>query len=1511
MRRKRILSFFMAAMLTLSGIWSIHTPIAVYGEENTQLENILLNKTAIASSVANDCGPNLIVDGVTTSSTGKEQWNSANMKDWGKASDNSKDETEQTAQWVQIDRGENAEEEDISSIKLWYNAKVWPMEYEIYTADESSLALGSVIEESDLSDWTKILEVSRPSSFSLVTNGEGQNIADTDANTDTITASSVPAIAEGAKAKRYVLLYIKKVNAQAPGNNVNIREMEIYAERSSETPVVSDVNTVLNSITAESLSIDENRQIVIDTGNAYGVKAYVRGSELEQVVSNDGVVSAYNIGDRTVTLLVRVENLENPDTYAEKNVTVVISDHKENYPNGYFKNVSVQNEKPEVIPSLQEWYGYDGTFTLTEESRIIYKDTARVGLSAAAENMQADLQEISGMDLKIVNADENDVVPSAHDIYIESQPEDVYGVGDEGYLLKTDEEGVKIYAPTYTGCLYGTITVEQILYQADDHTTVPMGITRDYPAYEVRGLMLDVARTPYRLSQLQDYAKIMLWYKMNEYHLHINDCDNCNTNISGTDYSKYAGFHRLKSDVFPSLTSEVKQAGIPSDLVNADYYLNNADYQGNPTYEKKDWIQLRTLCTDMGIDMMTEIDLPGHSLLYNKYAEENPDQIEELTGGIAYTSNNLSTKGGLELLDLVGENSDRALWFAKTLWNEYTSGDTPVIDGDVVHIGADEYWDHSTDGIKDAFAEFADELRQTIQGNLGSDTKIRMWGAGTGMFSTASTVLSDVDLPGNYQLDIWSTGYENAKARSAEGYGIVNCRDAYTYGNPGRTRRDVPNAEMLFDEWNPTIFGANDLLLGDPNLLGAKTVIWGDQSQEGMIEQDIHQRVLRAVAIMSEKTWGATTDEDTFEEYELRAARLEEGPGTQIAMNVDSASSLVLDYDFTNLSSDKKTVYDTSGNGYNATLLSAAQVSEDGYITFDGQAITTPLKTLSYPYSVAFTLKVSAEEGEKNTTASSIFSGYDGQLQIAGTKDGHLSGNVNYFTRDFDYTVPTDGTEVQIMLVGTFQGTKLYVDGELVTFLSQKTDGDGLGTGAVTSLYSSFVLPLEKIGEGLHAQMKDLQVYNRALSAEEAAMYYTDTWYDAQTEVNVAQNAAVGSTSRPSGEAADTTERRINVAFKAVDGDAFVEKADKTAQPDTATSEMNSYWKGSRADSALQVDLGEIRTISKVEIQWRYGGKGKNFDIQVSEDGTNWTTAKEVRNNTKFFNTITFDEVDARYVRMKGIQSNAGSGSIYMIQEFMVYEMVDKEALSALLESAEKLIDQDDLGYEETNADAKEVVDAAVFASAVRYNKNATKAETEKAAERLYLALEGYGSAGQEDRFSDVTDSDKYYYDAVMWAADQNVTTGYDDGTFRPDIACSRAQVVMFLYNAAGKPGHHVTENPFSDLSTGSRFYDAIMWAYENQITTGYTDGTFRPNDLVRRGEYVTFQWRAAGKPEVKDTNIQFSDVTEALYPHFYEAIKWAYENGITKGKNGRFMPETRASRGDVVTFLYRESLLF
>ena len=244
----------------------------------------------------------------------------------------------------------------------------------------------------------------------------------------------------------------------------------------------------------------------------------VRGSVLENVIANDGTPSRWNIGSRDVTLLVTENGVE-------KNIVVTAQDQSANYPAEWFPTVQNPNPKPQVIPTIQEWYGYEGNFTLTADSRIVINDLSRVGLEKIAAVMQENILEITGLEPAIVTGTAGD----ADDIYIESLTDpELYDLGDEGYLMVTSGQGIRIFAPTYTGCMFGAVTVEQMLWMAADHRSVPMGIMRDYPAYEVRGLKLDIARTPYRYQQLQDYAKIMRWYKMNEYDLHINDNDNAN-----------------------------------------------------------------------------------------------------------------------------------------------------------------------------------------------------------------------------------------------------------------------------------------------------------------------------------------------------------------------------------------------------------------------------------------------------------------------------------------------------------------------------------------------------------------------------------------------------------------------------------------------------------------------------------------------------------------------------------------------------------------------------------------------------------------------------------------------------------------------------------------------------------------------------------------------------------------------------------------------------------------------
>lgn len=185
--------------------------------------------------------------------------------------------------------------------------------------------------------------------------------------------------------------------------------------------------------------------------------------------------------------------------------------------------------------------------------------------------------------------------------------------------------------------------------------------------------------------------------------------------------------------------------------------------------------------------------------------------------------------------------------------------------------------------------------------------------------------------------------------------------------------------------------------------------------------------------------------------------------------------------------------------------------------------------------------------------------------------------------------------------------------------------------------------------------------------------------------------------------------------------------------------------------------------------------------------------------------------------------------------------------------------------------------------------------------------LSNFGEKEQVNPFVDVQDG-KYYYDAVLWAVDNGITNGRTETEFRPDEACTRAQVVTFLWRAAGSPEPNSTVNPFADVSAvkHKNFYKAILWAAEQKITQGYPDRTFQPEREVTRAEFVTFQYRANGSPVLANTENPFVDVTSS-HKNFKNAILWAYQNNITKGKDAtHFRPDIVCSRGDVVTFLYR-----
>ena len=170
--------------------------------------------------------------------------------------------------------------------------------------------------------------------------------------------------------------------------------------------------------------------------------------------------------------------------------------------------------------------------------------------------------------------------------------------------------------------------------------------------------------------------------------------------------------------------------------------------------------------------------------------------------------------------------------------------------------------------------------------------------------------------------------------------------------------------------------------------------------------------------------------------------------------------------------------------------------------------------------------------------------------------------------------------------------------------------------------------------------------------------------------------------------------------------------------------------------------------------------------------------------------------------------------------------------------------------------------------------------------------------------FEDVVAGD-YFFDAVEWAVEGGITNGTSATKFTPAGDCKRAQVVTFLWRAAGEPEPTSTKNPFNDVTEDDYFYKAVLWAVENGITTGATETTFNPTGICKRAQVVTFLWRAEGSVEPISTENPFPDVDLGAY--YGSAVLWAVEKGITKGMDdGNFGVGNTCSRAQVVTFLYR-----
>lgn len=476
-----------------------------------------------------------------------------------------------------------------------------------------------------------------------------------------------------------------------------------------------------------------------------------------------------------------------------------------------------KNKKPFVIPELRQWKGATGEFAITGESKIVYpKKNAE--LAAVAEQLACDYKKMTGVELEVVQgkASKGDIVLS-----IKKNK----NLGNEGYTMNIGNK-VEISATTTRGAIWATRTLLQIAEQ--NNGKLPKGNIVDFPDYEMRSFMLDCGRKFIPICFLYEYIDFMAYYKMNTFHLHLND--NAFKQYFDNDWNKTPSGFRLESDFFPGLASR------------------------DGHYTKEEFIELQKYAEKMGVEIIPEFDVPAHSLAFVHYRPE--------LGSIEY---------GLDHLDLFKEETYS---FVDSLFMEYLGGDEPVFRGPRFHVGTDEY-SNKDSSVVEKFRYFTDHCIREAE-KYGKQACI--WGALTHA-DGKTPVKSENVLLYNFSKD-----YSNPADMMQLGYDLISIPDRPTYIVPAAGYYyDYLDCRSIYQNWTPAVILNHRFEERHPQIKGGSFALWNDHAGNGISIKDIHYRVLPAMQTMAVKMWTGAEPSVPYDEFDKARLALSDAPGLNIA----------------------------------------------------------------------------------------------------------------------------------------------------------------------------------------------------------------------------------------------------------------------------------------------------------------------------------------------------------------------------------------------------------------------------------------------------------------------------------------------------------------------------------------------------------------------------------------------------------------------------------------------------
>ncbi len=855
--------------------------------------------------------------------------------------------------WIYVDLGK---EQDVKTIKLfWENRKA--TKYQLQIADMLSNPVAD-------SDWTTV------KSFNKRPVNKTEKI-----------------ILDNVERARYVRLYIEAFDSQDPDSEINYGTVSLYEIEIYGGEIKAGIDDVANAITVDTPAAGDTK-LSVNLPNENGFTVTYNGTDLEQIV--DSELNIYKpIVDKEVTASFKVTNDETGE-YIFKEISVTI-------PGTNTVNAS-DNAAPNILPELQEWKGKSGTFSVAANAKVVYANDA---LKETAEALAADYKEITGKTMSVAKGS----TANAGEILLSLTSDKSKGLQDEGYLMDISDK-VTVEAETATGAFWATRTILQSIKQTGD---IPCGITRDYPLYKVRGFILDVGRKTFTMDYLEQVVKMMSWYKMNDFQIHLNDNLIPLENLGTEDkiMKAYSAF-RLESDI---------KAG-------GNNGLNKADLTSTDVFYTKD--EFRNLIKESriyGVNIVPEIDTPAHSLALTKV---RPD-LRHGTKGRENDHLNLTTKYA------------ESLEFVQSIFNEYMSGSNPVFDSETtIQVGADEYTANSN-----AYRRFANDMLKFVS---DSGRQARIWGSLT-------SIKGDVEVRGEgIEMNLWNGGWADMREMYDLGFDLINCNDGDYY--------IVPNAGYYYDYLNESVLydkkinqiGGNYIPAGDEKMIGGAFAVWNDMTdylENGISEYDVYDRIKTATALFGAKLWGKGGK--TLSEAKSTAAQLGDGPDTNFGYEVDSKQDAIVNYPMDDMS-------DTSGNGYDLTKgvnASIAQVDGKNALKLNGNEsyVNTPLTTVGLNNDLRVKVKRTASRNDEQILFESDYGTFKAVQKGTG-KVGFSRENRDY---SFDYKLPVNEW-VELEFKNQHNVIELYVNGTKI---------DAIGDGEKTEgrpLLATAMFPVARIG---------------------------------------------------------------------------------------------------------------------------------------------------------------------------------------------------------------------------------------------------------------------------------------------------------------------------------------------------------------------------------------------------------------------------------------------------------------